>query len=94
MGQSYYQKKLIIFNSTGVAHVIININKGKFFIVGEEEIENNKRNIFLNEKNTGIFFTKNFVPFDSECLEKIEPIFINYKSKQIKFEIKLNNKLK
>ena len=88
------KKKLIIFHSTGVVHVMIDINKGKFFIVGEEEIENNKQNMFLNEKISGIFYTKDFVHFDSECLEKIEPIFINYKSKQTKFEIKLNNKLK
>ena len=88
------KKKLIIFHNTGVVHVIININKGKFFIVGDKEIEKNKQNISLNEKITGIFFYKNFLPFDCEYLEKIEPIFINHKSKQTKFEIKLNNKLK
>ena len=87
------KKKLLICKRTGIIYALININKGKFFITGKEELEKRKLNIFLNKTNTETFFIKNFTPIAVSCVKNIEPIF-NYNKNYLKnFEIKINDKI-
>ena len=86
------QKHFMIFKKTGIINVLLNITKGKFFVVGKDELIKRKQNIFLNKINTEIFFIKNFYPIPIRCLKCIEPIF-HFDKKSLKnFEIKINDK--
>ena len=86
------KKHFIVFKNTGVINVLINISKGKFFIIGEDELNKRKQNIFLDKNNTEIFFFKNFYPISSIHLKNVKPIF-NYDKKISKYvQIKVNDK--
>ena len=86
------KKHFIIFKNTGIINVIINISRGKFFIIGEDELNKRKQNIFLDKNNTQIFFFKNFYPISSIHLKNVKPIF-NYDKKVSKYvQIKVNDK--
>ena len=86
------KKKLIIFKRTSIIYILINISRGKFFIIGKEELLKRKQNIFLNKTNTETFFIKNFFPIASISLKNIEPIF-NFDKNDLKYyDIKINDK--
>ena len=85
------KKNLIVFKYTGIVYALINIKLGKFFVVGKEELNKRKQNIFLNKTNTEIFFIKNFLPISNYCLKSIDPVFV-FNKKDLKFfEIKIND---
>ena len=86
------KKKLIIFKKTGIIYTLINIDKGKFFITGQEELEKRKFNIILNKANTKTFFIKNFFSIMNISLKNIEPIF-NFDKNDLKnYDIIINDK--
>ena len=85
-------KKLAILKNTGIVYSLININKGKFFIIGKRELEKRKQNIFLDRNNTEIFYLQNFLPIPANNLKYIQPV-INFNKKYLDyFEIKINDK--
>ena len=86
------QRHLEIFKSTGTVYALINISKGKFFIIGKNELEKRKQNIFLDRNNTDIFYAQNFLSISPTCLKNIKPSFHTDKKYLKFFEIKLNNK--
>ena len=86
------QKNLKILKNTGIVYAIINITKGKFFIIGKKEIKIRKKNLFLGRNNAEIFYLQNFVPISTSSLKNIKPTF-HMDKKNIKFfEIKFNDK--
>ena len=86
------KKNLVILKKTGKIHILININRGKFFVIGNEELNKRKHNIFLNKTNTETFFIKNFFPICVPFIKYIEPIFNFDKNYSKYFEIKINDK--
>ena len=86
------QRHLEIFKSTGTVYALINISKGKFFIIGKKELEKRKQNIFLDRNNTEIFYVQNFLSISPSSLINIKPSFHMDKKYLKFFEIKLNNK--
>ena len=60
------KKNIIIFKNTGVIYIIINVNKGKMFIIDKDHLEKRDYN--------GIFYVKNFNPINIYFLKSIRPI--------------------
>ena len=87
-------KRLIIFKNMGPIYALINISKGKFFIIGKKELEKRKQNIFLDRNNTEIFYVQNFLPISPNNLRSIKPSFNPNKAQVKYFEIKMNEELK
>ena len=86
-------KRLVIFKNMGPIYALINISKGKFFIIGKKELEKRKQNIFLDRNNTEIFYVQNFLPISPNNLRSIKPSF-NPNKEQLKyFVIKMNEEL-
>ena len=87
------KKNLLIFNKTGIVYVLINIKRGKVFIIGKEELDKRKNKQFLDRNNTNIFFVMNFEPIlNTNVLRSIEPVF-NFEKKDLEFYlIKINDK--
>ena len=68
-------KNLFIQKNTDIVYVFININKGKLFIIGENELQKRINNVFLNKENAEIFYVKNFGIIFFYQILSIEPIF-------------------
>ena len=68
-------KNLFIQKNTEKVYVFININKGKLFIIGENELQKRINNVFLNKENAEIFYVKNFGIIFFYQILSIEPIF-------------------
>ena len=86
------QRHLEIFKNTGIVYALVNISKGKFFIIGKKELEKRKKNIFLDRSNTEIFYVQNFLSISPNILKNIRPSF-HIDKKYLKFyEIKFNDK--
>jgi len=86
------KKHFIVFKNTGVINLLINCSKGKLFIIGENELNKRKQNIFLDKSNTEIFFFKNFYPIPSIYIKNVKPIF-NYDKQILNYvQIKINDK--
>jgi len=79
------KKNITIFKNTGVIYIIINVNKGKMFIIDKDHLE--KRD------NNGIFYVKNFNPINIYFLKSIRPILHCAKNIFNNLEIKINDKL-
>ena len=79
------KKNIIIFKNTGIIYILININKGKMFIVDKGQLE--------KRENNEIFYVKNFNPINIYFLKSIRPILHCSKSVFNNFEIKINDKL-
>ena len=73
--ESSFVKKLFIQKDTDKVYVFININKGKLFIIGENELQKRINNVFLNKENAEIFYVKNFGIIFFYQILSIEPIF-------------------
>ena len=67
-------KNLFIQKNTEKVYVFININKGKLFIIGENELQKRINNVFLNKENAEIFYVKNFGIIFFYQILSIEPI--------------------
>ena len=68
-------KSLFIEKDTDKVYAFININKGKFFIIGKNELQKRINNVFLNRKNTEIFYVKNCGVTYFYQITQVEPIF-------------------
>ena len=79
------KKNIIIFNNTGIIYILINVNKGKMFIVDKDQLE--------KRENNEIFYVKNFNPINIYFLKSIRPILHCSKNIFNNFEIKINDKL-
>jgi hypothetical protein len=68
-------KHFLINKKTNKIHVMINISNGKFFVIGNDELEKRSQNIFLNSKNSEILFLKNFRGIKLEYIKDVRPVF-------------------
>ena len=68
-------KHFYIYKKTNKVHVLINISKGKFFVVGEDELEKRNKKVFLNSENSDILFLKNFPGIKLELIKEVRPLF-------------------
>lgn len=79
------KKNLIIFKNSGIIYILININKGKMFIVNKDHLE--------KRENNEIFYVKNFNPINIYFLKSIRPILHCSNNIFNNLEIKINDKL-
>ena len=85
-------KQLIIGDDTNKVYVFMNVKKGKFFIIGKEELEKRRKNIYLTRDNTEIFYVKNCGPIFYCEMVNVEPIFNFDETALMKCDIKFNGK--
>ena len=83
-----------IYKKTSKVHVLINISSGKFFVVGDEELENVNNREYVNKSNSQILYLRRFYRIQLEQIKDVRPIF-KYNKKDLQFaEININgNKL-
>ena len=67
-------KKLLFGKDKGKIYVFINVKKGKFFIIGKNELQKRMQNVFLSRNNAEIFHVKNVGVLYYNRIE-VEPIF-------------------
>ena len=81
-----------IYKKTNQIYVLINIEKGKFFVVGEKElnIKNNKDNLLSNSFN--ILYICNFQMILLERIKEVKPIFKYDKKALNVVEISINGR--
>lgn len=95
INQSYetasYLKTFNITNKTGLINVIINISRGKFFVIGEKELKLREKRVFLTKKNTNVLYRRNFLAISIGDFKRVRPIF-NCGNESKNVEIKINNK--
>lgn len=73
-------RQFCIYKKTNKINVIINLDKGKFFVVGEKELKQDKKNIVKNKFN--ILYLIHFQKIKKENIRKVRPIF-NYDKKKL-----------
>ena len=64
-----------IYKSTNIVHVLLNISKGKFFVVGENELQKRNKKIYLNPDNTEICYVRSFNSILLSQIKCVRPIF-------------------
>ena len=67
-------KKLLFGKDKGKIYAFINVKKGKFFIIGKNELQKRMQNVFLSRNNAEIFHVKNVGVLYYNRIE-VEPIF-------------------
>ena len=85
-------KQLIIGEDTNKVYAFMNVKKGKFFIIGKEELEKRRKNVYLTRDNTEIFYVKNCGPIFYCEMANVEPIFNFDENTLKKCDIKFNGK--
>ena len=81
-----------ICKNTNIVHVLLNISKGKFFVIGEDELQKKNNNIYLDADNTEIFYIRSFNNIKLKQITCVRPIFkYNKNSLQIA-NININGK--
>ena len=68
-------KTLLIGKDSDKIYAFINVKKGKFFIIGKNELNKRVKNVFLSRNNAQIFHVKNLGVLYYYRIE-VEPIFI------------------
>ena len=68
-------KNFFVYKETNKVYVLINIPNGKFFVIGNDELEKRNKRVFLNSENTDILYLKNFPPINQENIKDVRPIF-------------------
>ena len=68
-------KDLIFGENSDVIYAFINIKKGKFVVIGRNELEKRRKNIYLTRENAEIFYIKNCGPIYYFEISDVEPIF-------------------
>ena len=95
INQSYetasYLKIFDITNKTGLINVIINISRGKLFVIGERELKLREERVFLTKENTKVLYRRNFLAISVGDIKRVKPIF-KYENDTKNVEIKINNK--
>ena len=86
-------KHLIIYEDTGKIFAFINIKKGKLFIIGKDELDKRKNNIYLKRDDVDIFYIKNCGVSYYHDIVSVEPI-LNFNEQDLveKCQIKFNGK--
>jgi len=86
-------KHLIIYEDTGKIFAFINIKKGKLFIIGKDELDKRKNNIYLKRDDVDIFYIKNCGVSYYHDIVSVEPI-LNFNEQDLmeKCKIKFNGK--
>ena len=64
-----------IYKKTNTVHVLINISSGKFFVVGEDELEKRTSKQYLNASNSEILYLRSFNKILLSQIKDIRPIF-------------------
>ena len=85
-------KQLLIADDTNVVYAFINIKKGKFVLIGKNELEKRRKNIYLTRENTEIFYIKNCGPIYYFEISNVEPIFNISENSKKSCIIKFNGK--
>ena len=70
----------------------MNVKKGKFFIIGKEELEKRRKNIYLTRDNSEIFYVKNCGHIYYCEIANFEPIFNFDETSLMKCDIKFNGR--
>ena len=68
-------KNFFVYKETNKVYVLINIPNGKFFVIGNDELEKRNKRVFLNSENTDILYLKNFPPIKQENIKDVRPVF-------------------
>ena len=64
-----------IYKKTNAIHVLINLSKGKFYVVGEKELEKRTQKVFLSASNSEVLYLRNFNQFHLKQIKDVRPIF-------------------
>jgi hypothetical protein len=64
-----------IYKKTNTVHVLINICSGKFFVIGENELNKRNSKLYLNSQNSEILYLRNFNKIYSNQIKDVRPIF-------------------
>ena len=64
-----------INKKTNNINVMINITKGKFFVIGKEELDKKTNKIFIEPENSEILFLENFKGIKLDCIKDVRLIF-------------------
>ena len=64
-----------IYKKTNTVHVLINICSGKFFVIGENELNKRNSKLYLNSQNSEIMYLRNFNKIYSNQIKDVRPIF-------------------
>ena len=64
-----------IYRKTNTVHVLINICSGKFFVVGESELEKRNNREYLKLSNSEILYLRTFKKISLNQIKKVRPIF-------------------
>ena len=79
-----------IYKKTNKVHVLINISSGRFFVVGDEELENVNKGIFVDKSNSQILHLRNFCGIQLNQIKDVRPIF-KFNKNDLQFaEININ----
>jgi hypothetical protein len=85
-------RQLKINKKTNVINVLINVKEGKFFVVGNKEINGKNNKELLSSKNNNIFYLWNFQKINPTQVKQIIPIF-KYEKKNLNIiDIIINGK--
>ena len=86
-------RKFNIYKKTNIINVLINIDKGKFFVVGEQELnELNNKDVDELSSNFNILYLSNCQNVPLENIREVRPV-LNYNIKNKNFtEIIMNGK--
>ena len=64
-----------IYKKTNKVHVLINISSGKFFVVGDSELDKRNHKQFLNKSNSEILYLRSFYSIQLKQIKAVRPIF-------------------
>ena len=64
-----------IYKKTNKVHVLINICSGKFFVIGENELNKRNSKLYLNSQNSEILYLRNFNKLYFNQIKDVRPIF-------------------
>ena len=85
-------RQLKINKKTNVINVLINVNEGKFFVVGNKELNGKNDKELLSSKNNNILYLFNFQKINPTQVKQIIPIF-KYEKKALNIiDIIINGK--
>ena len=85
-------RQLKINKKTNVINALINVNEGKFFVVGNKELNNKNDKELLSSKSNNILYLYNFQKINPTHVKQIIPIF-KYEKKDLNIiDIIINGK--
>ena len=79
-----------VYKKTNIIHVLLNISCGKFFIIGESELEKRNNKIYLSPDNCKIIYLRNFNKINLDRVKNVRPIFKYNKNDIKRADININ----